>query len=78
MRKKDGRNLFCRVTVLSNPLDYIQKYPERTKRVLGISYQQWQQLTQIAIAEYQEQQNKLENRKKKISRYLVAEFLLNI
>ena len=41
MRKKDGRNRFWRVTVLSNPFDYIQKHPERTKRVLGISYQQW-------------------------------------
>lgn len=42
---------------MSNPLDYIQKYPERTIRILGISYQQWQQLSEKAIAYYQEQQN---------------------
>jgi hypothetical protein len=52
---------------LSNPLDYIQKYPERTKRILGISYQQWQQLTEKAIAYCQEQQNRLEKSKVRIN-----------
>ncbi len=67
MRKKDGRNIFWRVTVLSNPFDYIQKYPERTKRLLGISYQQWQQLTQSAIAYFKEQQDVLEKSKVRLN-----------
>ncbi len=52
---------------MSNPLDYIQKYPERTTRILGISYQQWQQLTEKAIAYCQEQQNRLEKSKVRIN-----------
>ena len=52
---------------MSNPFDYIQKYPERTKRLLGINYQQWQQLTKRAIAEYQKQQEVLEKSKIRIN-----------
>ncbi len=52
---------------MSNPLDYIQKYPERTKRILGISYQQWQQLTEKAYAYCREQQNRLEKSKVRIN-----------
>ena len=67
MRKKDGKNIFWRLTVLSNPFDYIQKYPERTTRVLGLTYQQWQQLTKSAIAEYEKQQEVLEKSKVRIN-----------
>lgn len=52
---------------MSNPLDYIEQYPERTKRLLGIDYQQWQQLTKNAIAYEQEQQNILEKNKVRIN-----------
>ena len=52
---------------MSNPVDYIEKYPERTKRLLGISYQEWQELTAKAIAYAQEQQEKLESRKIRIN-----------
>jgi hypothetical protein len=52
---------------LSNPLDYIQKYPERTKRILGINYRQWQQLSVQAIAYYIEQQLILEENKVRIN-----------
>ncbi len=52
---------------MSNPLDYIQKYPERTIRILGINYQQWQQLSKKAIACYLEQQNTLEKSKVRIN-----------
>ena len=61
---------------MSNPVDYIEKYPERTKRLLGISYQQWKELTKKAIAlrapakliAYDEQQQqKLESRKIRIN-----------
>ncbi|MGL5942160.1 MAG: hypothetical protein ACRC2S_17660 [Waterburya sp.] len=45
---------------MSNPIDYIEKYRERTTSILGINYQQWQKLTQEAIASAQQQQEKLE------------------
>ena len=67
MRKKDGRKIFWKVTVLPNPLNYIQKNPERTQGLLGVTYQQWQQLTQSAIAEYQKQQDLLEKSKIRIN-----------
>ena len=52
---------------MSNPFDYIQKYPERTQGLLGLTYQQWQQLTKRAIAEEQEQQNIEEKSKVRIN-----------
>ena len=76
MRKKDGKNIFWRLTVLSNPFDYIQKYPERTQGLLGLTYQEWQQLTKRAIAqravaspiaEYEKQQEVLEKSKVRIN-----------
>ena len=45
---------------MSNPVDYIEKYPERTIRILGINYQQGKKLTQQAIAYDEQQQQKLE------------------
>jgi len=35
---------FTALPKMKNPLDYIQKYPQRTKGILGISYSQFQQL----------------------------------
>jgi DDE superfamily endonuclease/Helix-turn-helix of DDE superfamily endonuclease len=55
------------VTVLSNPVNYIEKYPERTTSILGISYQQWKELTKSAIAYEQQQQEKLEKSKIRIN-----------
>jgi Helix-turn-helix of DDE superfamily endonuclease len=59
---------------LSNPVDYIEKYPERTTSILGINYQQWQKLTIEAIAKLavgiaynQQQQQKLEKSKIRIN-----------
>jgi hypothetical protein len=52
---------------LSNPVDYIEKYPERTTSILGINYQQWQKLTIEAIAYNQKQQQKLEKSKIRIN-----------
>ena len=52
---------------MSNPVDYIEKYPERTKRLLGISYQEWQELTVVAIAHAQQQQEKSESSKIRIN-----------
>ena len=52
---------------MPNPVDYIEKYPERTKRLLGISYQEWQELTAVEIAYDKEQQEKLESSKIRIN-----------
>lgn len=52
---------------MKNPVDYIEKYPERTIRILGISYQEWQELTEVAIAYDNEQQEKSESRKIRIN-----------
>ncbi|MBW4631584.1 MAG: hypothetical protein KME30_06700 [Iphinoe sp. HA4291-MV1] len=38
-------------------LDYIQKYPLRTKQILGISYEQYQSLLVSAIARHKELEN---------------------
>jgi hypothetical protein len=55
------------VTVLSNPVDYIEKYPERTTSILGINYQQWQKLVEQAIAYKKQQEEKLESLKIRIN-----------
>lgn len=52
---------------MSNPVEYIEKYPERTIRILGINYQQWKKLTQQAIIYAQQQQQKLESNKIRIN-----------
>ena len=52
---------------MSNPVDYIEKYPERTQAVLGVSYGQWKQLTIKAIAYQEQQQQKLESSKIRIN-----------
>ena len=49
-----------------NPVDYIEKYPERTKRILGINYQQWKKLVEKAIA-HNRQRQKLEFKKVRIN-----------
>ncbi|MBW4632229.1 MAG: hypothetical protein KME30_10090 [Iphinoe sp. HA4291-MV1] len=38
-------------------LDYIQKYPLRTKQILGISYEQYQSFLVSAIARHKELEN---------------------
>ncbi|MBW4457222.1 MAG: transposase [Nostoc indistinguendum CM1-VF10] len=47
--------------------DYIQKYPHRTKQILGISYEQMQSLLNCAIKRHQEIQTKLQSRKIRIN-----------
>ena len=50
-----------------NPVDYIEKYPERTQTILGISYRQWKQLTKRAMAYNEQQQEKLESIKIRVN-----------
>ena len=33
---------------MTNSLQYIEKYPERAKQILGIDYQQWVALVEVA------------------------------
>lgn len=43
--------------------DYIQKYPLRTKQILGISYEQLQSVLNCAIKRHQEIRDKQESQK---------------
>jgi hypothetical protein len=36
---------------MTNPLQYIEKRPEETKEILGIEYQQWLALVEVAKIE---------------------------
>lgn len=47
--------------------DYIQKYPHRTKQILGISYEQLQSLLNCASKRHQEMKIKLQSRKIRIN-----------
>ncbi|MBD2534637.1 transposase family protein [Nostoc flagelliforme FACHB-838] len=47
--------------------DYIEKYPHRTKQILGISYEQLQSLLNCAIKRHQEIKTKQESRKIRIN-----------
>jgi hypothetical protein len=47
--------------------DYIQKYPHRTKQILGISYEQLESLLNCAIKRYQEIKIELQIRKIRIN-----------
>ncbi|MGJ5675131.1 MAG: hypothetical protein ACR9NN_16220 [Nostochopsis sp.] len=59
-------------------LDYIQKYPLRTKQILGISYEQYQSLlvsaichpARYAIARHKELENLRESEKVRINALL--------
>lgn len=47
--------------------DYIQKYPERTKQILGISHEQFQALLQSALKEHIKIQKEKEKQKIRIN-----------
>lgn len=36
---------------MKNPLEYIEKYPERTKQIIGINYEQWSALVEVGKIE---------------------------
>jgi hypothetical protein len=36
---------------MTNPLKYIENYPERTKQIIGINYEQWSVLVELAKVE---------------------------
>lgn len=47
--------------------DYIEKYPHRTKQILGISYEQLQSLLKCAIKRHKKIQTELQNQKTRIN-----------
>jgi hypothetical protein len=52
---------------MSNPIDYIHKYPHRSKKILGISYKQFLQLVQQASLRQNQQRSRLEQTKIRIN-----------
>lgn len=58
---------FTALPTMKNPLNYIQKYPQRTKRVLGIHYSQFQQLLAQAEAKQSQQQAEREQQRTRVN-----------
>jgi hypothetical protein len=58
---------FTALPKMKNPLDYIHKYPHRTKRVLGIDKAQFQQLLEQAELKYRQQQEQQERQKTRVN-----------
>lgn len=54
-------------TIMINPIDYIHKYPQRAKRILGISYKQFLQLVEQALLRQSQQRSELEQTKTRIN-----------
>lgn len=46
-----------------NPIDYIHKYPARSKQIVGISYKQFLQLVQQASLRQSQRRLRLEQKK---------------
>lgn len=54
-------------TIMINPIDYIHKYPHRSKQILGISYQQFLELVQQATLRQSQERQRLEQKKMRIN-----------
>ena len=52
---------------MSNPIDYIHKYPHRCKRILGIGYKQFLQLVQQATLRQSQERQRTEQTKKRVN-----------
>jgi hypothetical protein len=52
---------------MSNPINYIHKYPHRSKRILGISYKQFLQLVQQATLRQSQERQRIEQTKTRIN-----------
>lgn len=52
---------------MKNPLDYIQKYPQRTKGILGINNSQFQQLLAQAELKQSQQQAEREQQRTRVN-----------
>lgn len=54
---------------MSNPINYIHKYPHRSKQILGISYKQFLQLVQQATLRQSQERQRLEQTKMRINAF---------
>ena len=52
---------------MSNPINYIHKYPHCSKRILGISYKQFVQLVQQATLRQSQERQRIEQTKIRIN-----------
>ncbi len=50
-----------------NPIDYIHKYPHRSKQILGISYKQFLQLVQHASLHQSQERQRIEQTKMRVN-----------
>ena len=57
---------FC-PTIMSNPINYIHKYPHRSKRILGIGYNPFLQLVQQATLRQSQERQHIEQTKMRIN-----------
>jgi hypothetical protein len=55
---------------MSNPIDYIHKYPARSKQILGISYNPFLQLAQQAFLHQSQRRLQLERTKSRVNALL--------
>jgi hypothetical protein len=53
---------------MKNPLHYIQEYPHKTKQILGITFQQFDDLVNQAQKYHQKKQRDLEKKKIRINK----------
>jgi hypothetical protein len=58
---------FTALPTMKNPLHYIHKYPQRSKRVLGIDYNQFLQLLEQAQLKHLERQAEIERQKIRVN-----------
>ncbi len=58
---------FTALPTMKNPLHYIHKYPQRSKRVLGIEYNQFLQLLEQAELQHNEQKAKVERQRIRVN-----------
>ena len=58
--------MFC-PTIMSNPINYIHKYPHRSKRILVISYQQFRKLVQQATLRQSGESQRIEQTKMRVN-----------
>lgn len=58
---------FPALPMLKNPLHYIHKYPQRTKQLLGIDYNQFLQLLEQAQLKHAESQSEMERQKNRVN-----------
>jgi DDE superfamily endonuclease/Helix-turn-helix of DDE superfamily endonuclease len=53
---------------MTNPLKYIENHPERTKQIIGINYQQWSALVELAKVEEEKSRVAREQQKIRINK----------